>query len=174
MTPKTCIIHSLTKEEQELLYFAELAGYQMRLQQYLEYPQGFAVRTTLPKSKVSLSTTKTFRGYLHRFIRNFQPEPLLPGHDLWLHLEKNGRFSLRLGKNGEEITDFSEADFCVFQYLCFLHIRRFWDDVRKCCSVSAATSPVLIRDFSHVVKNKKDYATLLELALECAAQVVVL
>ena len=55
-----------------------------------------------------------------------------------------------------------------------MHIRRFWDDVRKCCSVSAATSPVLIRDFSHVVKDKKDYATLLELALECAAQVVVL
>ena len=174
MHKQTCIIHSLTKEEQELLYFAEPVGYHTRLQQYLEYPQGFAAKTTLPKSKVSLSTTKTFRGYLHRFIRNFRAEPLLAGSNLWVHLEKSGRFSLRLGENGEEITDFSEADFCVFQYLCFLHIRRFWDDVRKCCSVSAATSPVLIRDFSHVVKNKKDYATLLELALECAAQVVVL
>ena len=174
MNPKTCIIHSLTKEEQELLYFAEPVGYHTRLQQYLAYPQGFKERTTIPESNTGLSATKTFRCYLRRFIRNFQPEPLPSSHDLWLHLEKSGRFSLRLGENGETITDFSEANFCVFQYLCFLHIRRFWDDVRKCCSVSATTTPVLIRDFSHVVKNKKDYATLLELALECAAQVVVL
>ena len=174
MNPKTSIIHSLTKEEQALLYFAEPVGYHTRLQQYLEYPHGFAAKTTLPKSKVSLSTTKTFRCYLRRFIRNFQPEPLLPGHDLWLHLEKSGRFSLRLGENGEEITDFSEGDFCVFQYLCFLHIRRFWDDVRKCCSVSTATIPLIVRDFSRALKNKKDYAALLELALEYATQVVVL
>ena len=174
MTPKTCIIHSLTKEEQELLYFAELAGYQMRLQQYLEYPQGFAVKTTLPKSKVSLSTTKTFRGYLHRFIRNFQPEPLLPGHDLWLHLEKNGRFSLRLGKNGEEITDFSEADFCVFQYLCFLHIRRFWDDVRKCCGFPVAMLPVLIPDFSERLEKGVDFNALLQRSSPVASSIVVL
>lgn len=174
MNPKTCIIHSLTKEEQELLYFAEPVGYHVRLQQYLEYPQGFAAKTTLPKSKVSLSTTKTFRGYLHRFIRNFQPEPLLSGRDLWLHLEKNGRFSLRLGKNGEEITDFSESDFYIFQYLCFLQVRRFWDAVRKCCCFPAATPPALIRDFSSFVENDGDYVALLELTLECASQVIVL
>jgi hypothetical protein len=111
---------------------------------------------------------------LRRFIRNFQPEPLSPSSNLWLHLEKNGRFSLRLGNNGEEITDFGEGDFCAFQYLCFLHIRRFWDDVRKCCRVSAVTLPLIVRDFSSALKNEKDYAALLELALECASQVIVL
>ena len=174
MNPKNCIIHSLTKEEQSLLCFAEPVGYHTRLQQYWAYPQGFAERTTLPKSNISLSTTKTFRCYLRRFIRNFQPEPLSPSSNLWLHLEKNGRFSLRLGNNGEEITDFGEGDFCVFQYLCFLHIRRFWDDVRKCCRVSVVTLPLIVRDFSSALKNEKDYAALLELALECASQVIVL
>lgn len=73
MNKQTCIIHSLTKEEQELLYFAEPVGYHTRLQQYLEYPQGFASKTTLPKSKVSLSTTKTFRGYLWYNHRTHMP-----------------------------------------------------------------------------------------------------
>lgn len=174
MNQQTRIIKSLTREEQELLCFFEPVGYHTRLQQYLECPQGFAARTTQPGSNVSLSTTKTFRCYLQRFIRNFQPEPLLPGGVLWLHLEKSGRFFLRLGKNGEEITDFGEAVFCVFQYLCFLQVRRFWDAVRKCCCFPAATPPALIRDFSRFVENDGDYVALLELALECASQVIVL
>ena len=174
MNSKTCIIHSLTKEEQELLYFAEPVGYHVRLQQYLEYPQGFAAKTTLPKSKVSLSTTKTFRGYLHRFIRNFRAEPLLAGSNLWVHLEKSGRFSLRLGENGEEITDFSEADFCVFQYLCFLHIRRFWDDVRKCCGFPVVILPVFILDFSEQLEKGVNFNALLQRALSVATSIVVL
>ena len=174
MNPKLCIIDSLTIEERELLYFAEPAGYQMRLQQYLEYPQGFATRTTLPKSKVSLSTTKTFRSYLHRFIRNFQAEPLFSGSNLWLHIEKSGRFSLRLGENGEEIADFSEADFCLFQYLCFLHLRRFWDDVRKCCGFPVAMLPVLIPDFSERLEKGVDFNALLQRAFSAASSIVVL
>ena len=174
MNKKTCIIHSLTKEEQALLSFAEPVGYHTRLQQYLRHPQGFKARTTVPKDNVSLSTTKTFRGYLHRFIRNFQPEPLLLGRDLWLHLEKNGRFSLRLGKNGEEITDFSESDFYIFQYLCFLQVRRFWDDVRKCCGFPVVILPVFILDFSERLEKGVNFNALLQRALSVAASIVVL
>ena len=61
MNKQTCIINLLTKEEQSLLCFFEPAGYHTRLQQYLAYPQGFKERTTIPKSRTSLSTTKTFR-----------------------------------------------------------------------------------------------------------------
>lgn len=174
MNEQTRIIKSLTREEQELLCFFEPVGYHTRLQQYLECPQGFAAKTTLPKSKVSLSTTKTFRGYLHRFIRNFRAEPLFAGSNLWVHLEKSGRFSLRLGENGEEITDFSEADFCVFQYLCFLHIRRFWDDVRKCCGFPVVILPVFILDFSEQLEKGVNFNALLQRALSVATSIVVL
>ena len=174
MNKQTLIIKSLTREEQELLCFSESVGYHTRLQQYLAYPQGFAVRTTMPKSNISLSTTKTFRCYLRRFIRDFQPEPLLPGHALWLHLEKSGRFSLRLGETGEEITDFSEADFCAFQYMCFLYIRQFWNDLRKCCSFPPTTLPVLIQDFSERLDENIDYEALLRRTATIASLVVVL
>lgn len=174
MNQQTCIIKSITKEEQELLFFAEPVGYHTRLQQYWECPHGFAVRTTLPKSNISLSTTKTFRCYLRRFIQSFQPEPLLPDCDLWLHLEKNGLFSLRLGRNGEEITNISEADCYVFQYACFLHIRRFWNDLRKCRSFPSTTLPILIQDFSDRLDENIDYETLLRRAVNITSLVVVL
>ena len=173
MNPKSCIIDSLTKEEKALLCFAEPVGYHLRLQQYLAYPQGFAARTTLPGGG-SLSTTKTFRSYLHRFIRNFRAEPWFSGSNLWLHIDKSGRFSLRLGENGEEIADFSEADFCVFQYLCFLHLRRFWDDVRKCCGFPVAMLPVLIPDFSERLEKGVDFNALLQRAFSAASSIVVL
>ena len=174
MNEQTSVIDSLTRKEAELLCFSGNIGYHTRLQQYLEYPQGFAARTTPTGSNISLSTTKTFCCYLRRFIRDFRPEPLLPSGDLWLHLEKSGRFSLRLGVNGEEITDSSEAEFLIFQYLCFLQMRRFWNTLRKHYLFPATTLPVFIRDFSARLDENMDYDLLLRRALDVSKQVVVL
>lgn len=174
MNEQTQIIKSLTKEEQELLCFFRPVGYHTRLQQYWEYPQGFSERTTAPKSNISLSTTKTFRRYLRYLIRTFQPEKLLSSNDLWLHLEGNGRFSVRLGENGEEITALSEADNYVFQYLCFLHIRRFWNGLRKHCRFPAVKLPVMVQDFSDRLEENMDYDALLQMFFDVSTQVVIL
>ena len=174
MNQKTYIVKSLTKEERDLLYFSEPVGYHVRLQQYWEYPQSFAARTTASKGGICLSTTKTFRCYLRRFIRNFQPEALWPDGNLWLHLEKNGRFALRLGVNGEEITDFSKVDFYTFQYMCFLHVRRFWTSLRRCNQISLGMLPVFIQDFSELLEQGDNYDVLLQRALSNASQVVAL
>ena len=110
MNQQTRIIKSLTQEEQELLCFFRPLGYHTRMQQYLEYPEAFVGSTTLPGSTVCLSATKTFRHYLRRFVSSFQPIKLLPEKDLWLHIENNGRFFVRLGETGEEITKLTEPD----------------------------------------------------------------
>lgn len=174
MNEQTQIIKSLTQEEQELLCFFRPVGYHTRLQQYWEYPQGFEERTTQPGNNISLSRTKTFRHCLRRFVRSFQPEPLFPNSNLWLHLEKNGRFSVRLGKDNEEIASLSESDNYVFQYLCFLHIRRFWDGLRKCSRFPAMALPVLIRDFSDRLDEDVDYDALLRRVLEVSSRITVL
>ena len=95
MNPKTCIINSLTKEEQELLYFAEPVGYHTRLQQYWAYPQGFAERTTQPRGNISLSTTKTFRCCLRRFWQIIRERCRFPATNLPLFIED---FSSRIKK----------------------------------------------------------------------------
>lgn len=174
MNDQVHIIKSLTKEEQELLCFSQPVGYHTRLQQYWEYPQGFQERTSPTSNAVGISTTKVFRRYLRDFIRLFPAEPLSTGNPLWLCLESNGRFSVKLGKTGEEITDLNDAEFLIFQYLCFLQIRHFWDGLRRRCRFPAVRLPVFIRDFSEQVKKQVDYDALLQRAADISSQVIIL
>ena len=138
------------------------------LQQYLEYPEFYFC------GKQDICATKTFRHYLRRFIRTFRQEKLLPNKNLWLQLEKCGRFSVRLGRNGEELPDLSETDSYIFQYLCFLHLRRFWNGIRKRCRFPALVLPVMVRDFSDRLDESVDYDALLERATTISDQVLVI
>lgn len=168
------IIKSLTREEQELLSFSRPVGYHTRLQQYLEYPEALAKETMQRKGGIALSTTKTFRRCLLNYIRTFQPEALPTNSTLWLHLEKSGCFTVRMGKDGEIITGLNETDNYVFQYLCFLHIRCFWNYLQESFRFPAVKLPVLIQDFSDRLNENIDYEMLLQRAATIAALVVVL
>ena len=172
MNQQTRIIKSLTQEELELLCFFRPVGYHTRLQQYMEYPEAFAEATAIPGSTVCLSTTKTFRHYLRRFVSSFQPIKLLPEKGLWLHIENNGRFFVRLGETGEEITKLTESDHYIFQYLCFLQLRRFWNELRECCRVPAVKAPALIWGYSAQLEHVTDYDALLQRTLAVTSQVV--
>lgn len=163
-----------TREEQALCLFARPADYGTRLKQYWENPEDFAERTMDSPGAPALSTTKTFRYFLRRFIRSFRTERLLPDKDLWLQLEKNGQFSVTQGRNGEKVPHLSETDNWVFAYLCFLHLRRFWDGVRKRCRYPASVLPVVIRDFSDRLDESVDYEKLLRRAETVSSQIIVL
>lgn len=163
-----------TKEEQEFLCFIRPVGFHIQLQQYWECPESFVEWTTQPGSTISLSVTKTFRHYLRRFIRTFRPEKLLPDKNLWLQLAKDGRFLITRGKNGSEVCDLSETDALVFQYICFLQLRRFWNQIRRRSRYPAPILPVLIWDFSDRLDESVDYNALMERALEVSGQVIVL
>ena len=121
MNRQTRIIKSLTQEEQELLCFFRPVGYHTRLQQYLEYPEAFTKETMQNKGGIALSTTKTFRRCLLNFIRTFQPIAFPINSALWLHLEKSGCFTVRLGKDGELITGLGAIYSCCLQDLLYTH-----------------------------------------------------
>ncbi len=174
MNQQARIIKSLTQEEQELLCFFRPVGYHTRLQQYLEYPEALAKETMQHKGGIALITTKTFHRCLLNFIRTFQPEALPTNNALWLHLEKSGCFTVRFGKDGEIITGLNETDNYIFQYLCFLHIRSFWNYLQEYCRFPAAKLPIFIWGFPGDLEEYRDSGALLELALESASQVIVL
>ena len=138
----------IEKEEQALACFDNRCNYEQWLQQYLQF-------TYLHTG------SKTFLHCLRWFIRRFRPEPLLPGKHLWLHLEKEGRFTVRCGKDGERIPNLSETESWVFRYLCFLQLRRFLAYARKRCRYPAINLPVCIPDFSGRLDESVDFSALL-------------
>ena len=91
-------------------------------------------------------------GHLTRFIRTFRPERLLPGKDYWLHLEADGRFSVRLGKTGEELPHLSETENLVYRYLCLVQLLRFWEQTGQLPKETC----VGLRDFSHRLEEGTD------------------
>jgi hypothetical protein len=160
-----------TPEEQEVSCFTKPGVYPVRLYQYQNseelYPGNFREATC------GIGTSQTFRHYLQRFIRGFQKERLLPEKDYWLQPEKDGRFFVRLGRNGRKHSNLSKTDHWVFQYMCFLHLLRFWKEMRKRCRFPALEAPVLIRDFSDQLDESTDFKQLLVQAEALERQVLV-
>ena len=166
------MVEKLTAEERALRGFHGPGPYPMRLRWYLEQPEKLAMATRI--GSVSISTTKTFRRYVHRFIRNFQPERLLPEKNLWLDLGWDGVFYLRQGKYGQRLKYLSETDTWVFHYMCFLHLRRFWNGVRRWSHFPMLTYPVAIRDFSNRLDEGVDFSALLQRAHEVEGKLILI
>ena len=151
-----------TAEERRLTCFSGPGPYPKRLQWYLRQPEALARATRT--GSIFLGSTKTFRRYLHRYIRSFQPERLLPEKDLWLDLSKKGVFFVRQGRQGQSVPCLSETDNLVFHYLCFLKLRQFWNEVRHWCRFPMSTYPLVIRDFSDRLDEQVDWGALMQRA----------
>lgn len=112
---------------------------------------------------------------LHRNGKPAQksPQRLLPGKDYWLHLETDGRFTVRKGIDGEEIPCLSETENWVYHYLCFLQKIRLWDE-SQAADPEYMRFPVVIRDFSGRVDESVDIKPLYAQAETLGRQVLII
>ena len=129
------------EEIQKLSYFESSPLYTHRLQQYRACPHDFRDTTA------DMSMTQTFRTHLRQFIRRFRAHPLQPEKDLWLCLERNGRFTLRRDFSGDELPCLSETEAHLFRYYCFLHLLDFWSGMEILRNHQEVHLPVLIQGF---------------------------
>lgn len=122
------------------------------------------------KTPAAFCKTEPFRKYIQQYIRSFRPEKLLPGKNLWLCLGKDGRFLVRQEKSGEEVLCLSETDLWAFRFLCFVHLRRFWDTAQRKCNIPGVLFPAMTWDFSRVLDRSVDFEALLRRELESGRQ----
>lgn len=149
---------SHSPEEQTLSCFLSPGVYPVRLHQYKDPSRRYP--GNLWEATCSIGGTRSFRDYLRHFIQDFQPQRLLLDKDYWLQLEMDGRFVVRLGMNGQEVTHLNDTDNWVYHYLCFLHLLRFWDGMQDLRNYKDVKLPILIRDFSNQLDGCTDTHTL--------------
>ena len=113
-----------------------------------------------------------FRYYLRRFIRYFRPIRLLKDKNYWLCLDHDGKFSLRLGKKGQEIPHLSETENWIFHYVVFLQLVLFWDGAQAKKRHFFYKKPLLIRDFSPRIDESIDFDRLMSMAEQTGHQVI--
>ena len=91
-----------------------------------------------------VGVTRSFQAFLSSFIKDFEPEQINQEKDLWLCLKETGEFVVTKGEAGEEITDFSEADFLKYNLICFLKLVKFWGEFNNLRNINAVKTPLII------------------------------
>ena len=143
----------------ELDYSQKLAEYRKALQE--ENRQEFSERTD------GAGTTHTFRRELKKFCYGFLPQPIRIEKQLLLTLDEDGAF---LAKDVRPRMDLSATEEVLMQYLCFLEVNRFWNEVQKLMG-RTAKKPLFISALPDHIDYCVDLTQLLEQALELNRQV---
>lgn len=143
----------------ELDYSQKLAEYRKALQE--ENRQEFSERTD------GAGTTHTFRRELKKFCDGFLPQPIRIEKQLLLTLDEDGAF---LAKDVRPRMDLSATEEVLMQYLCFLEVNRFWNEVQKLMG-RTVKKPLFISALPDHIDYCVDLASLLEQALELNRQV---
>ena len=140
-------------------YSQKLAEYRKALQE--ENRQEFSERTD------GAGTTQTFRRELKNFCYGFLPQPIRIEKQLLLTLGEDGAF---LAKDVRPRMDLSATEEVLMQYLCFLEVNRFWNEVQKLMG-RTVKKPLFISALPDHIDFCVDLASLLERALELNRQV---
>lgn len=140
-------------------YSQKLAEYRKALQE--ENRQEFSERTD------GAGTTHTFRRELKKFCDGFLPQPIRIEKQLLLTLDEDGAF---LAKDVRPRMDLSATEEVLMQYLCFLEVNRFWNEVQKLMG-RTVKKPLFISALPDHIDYCVDLASLLEQALELNRQV---
>ena len=140
-------------------YSQKLAEYRKALQE--ENRQEFSERTD------GAGTTQTFRRELKNFCYGFLPQPIRIEKQLLLTMDEDGSF---LAKDVRPRMDLSATEEVLMQYLCFLEVNRFWNEVQKLMG-RTVKKPLFISALPDHIDFCVDLASLLERALELNRQV---
>ena len=118
--------------------------YREQLYRYLE---------ALPSaSSDGLGVTEAFHRYTRRFVHGFSEEPLRPDKPYVLGLREDGRFAVcRREDPWHETVTLSETEAVLFSFLCYLHLVRFWKELRHTVDLHRESMPLIVEDFAEYI-----------------------
>lgn len=129
----------------------ECASYVFSRRSYTRYPRQLNRYLSAPSadSTDGLGRTAAFHRYTRWFVRAYTVEPLRPDKPYMLELRDNGCFAVfqRDDPRREAVT-LSETEEVLFAFLCFLHLFRFWKDLRQMVDLHRESMPLIVEDLA--------------------------
>lgn len=128
-------------------YREKTQNYITRICQYKNildyYPEGeFAKRTE------GMGTTRSFRGFICQYIRNFKPIRINDKKDIFLKALPSGTFRAAY-MDKEDKPCLSESEKTVFNYLCFLSLADFWSRCEKIRNLHCIDRPLVVAELTN-------------------------
>ncbi len=120
----------------------ESEQYAKRLQQYKDADKYFGEKGFSNMTN-GIGMTRTFRQCLNRYIRDFEPEKLLPDKDRFIVIDSKGEFSL---KQEMVLPHFriGETEKKTLELYSFLFVNEFWKEVETIRNLNHEDWPLFI------------------------------
>ena len=157
-------------EEEGLSCFSPEKGrYSDRLMQYKDterfYPAGrFAELTD------GVGNTRLFRACLNEYIRALGGRTRVPGGGLCLAADSAGRL---IPGGGGGPTTMSKREEALFEYLCFVSLNRFWQNVEEIRDIHHVCRPLFITGLPELCDGTAEASAYLQKALSLERQIFV-
>lgn len=155
------------EEMNSLMFFSNYDGdiYTYKFNQY-KYAREYYTDDNFARITNNYGLTRSFRGFISQYIRNFKPIMFNGNH--YLKLNEQGVF---YADGNMPLSDLEENE---FNYLCFLSIADFWDRAEKIRNLNFIKKPMIVSsfietdDFLYTLKrtNKLNRQTILFLNKE--------
>lgn len=131
-----------TPEIDNLTIFKETADYHKRLNKYKESIDNYQTKG-LNAFTGGYSLTRSFRGFVHQYLKYFKPIKLFYEKEWVLKPNKKGDFSVFNEK--DEILPLSKSEKIVYKYLCYRLIVDFWLRAEKIRNLNFVAKPLLVQ-----------------------------
>ena len=105
-------------------------------------------RDAFDKETDRLGHMKIFRSVLCNFIRDFKPVTLSNDKDLYVEILQSGEFIVKNRRTNRDQTKMlSGHEQTLFQYVCFLEVNKFWDEIAEIRELNPPKMPLLATNF---------------------------
>lgn len=132
------------------------------------YPNGdFATLTN------GYGTTRSFRGFISSYIKNFKPIKLQENKDYFLKLSNNGEFNVGCLDSDEKVF-LSESENTLYHYYSFLSIADFWARAEKIRNLNRVNKPLIISYFLELLDDSIDLNEIYNRANKTERQIIML
>lgn len=122
-----------------------------------------AERDCLVRPRNDMAKEKAFRFLLNEYFLTFEPKTISEEKGLFLHLTPSGKFvAIKKEKETSFFADLARKERATFDFLCFLEINRFWQNVRAVKDLHYVEKPLIVTDFLECVDEYFDYIDFLK------------
>lgn len=161
-------------EIDNLSYFYKFKnqGYTHRLEHYKDilkyYPENDFANITH-----GYGTTRSFRGFMTQYIKNFKPIKLINDRNLYLKLLPNGRFVVMDAESNKK-TRLSNNEKILYHYYSFLSLADFWARAERIRNLNRVNKPLIVSQFLEFLDNSIDLQEIGRSANRIGRQVIML
>ena len=105
-------------------------------------------------------TTRSFRGFIIDYIKNFKPVKLREGKELFLKLSSEGEFNVGYLDSNEKVF-LSQSETVLYHYLSFINIADFWSGAEKIRNLNRINKPLIVSHFLELLDESIDLSEIL-------------